>query len=1090
MNPPVPGPEPRFGFAGRLAAFFIDSKLTPIAIIASILLGLFAVLALPREEEPQIKVPMIDVMVAMPGATAAEVENRVTRPMEKLLWEIPGVEYLYSTSSPGGSIVIVRYQVGTDIEAALVRLNQKLQGNYDRIPQGVAPPLVKPRTIDDVPILALTLHSSTQDHLTLRRLAAQLDDVVKSIPQVAETTLIGGVRRAVRVQLDVAALAARNLTASQVVTQLQSANRQLHAGSRPFANTETLLETGAFLRDAMDAGSVVVGVFQERPVYLREVAALTDGAEEPASYVLHGSAAGGLEAAVTLSLAKRPGANAIDVVNAVLAKVETVRGTLLPADVTVTVTRDYGHTAAEKSNELLWHMGIAVFGVALLILLFLGWRESLVVLLAIPSTLGLTLFIFFLHGYTLNRITLFALIFSIGILVDDAIVVVENIVRHLRLPGAREKSLGQVALEAVDEVGNPTILATWAVIAAILPMAFVGGLMGPYMRPIPIGSTAAMLFSIGIAFTITPWAAIRVLRRRFAAMAATAGSDPHAPNDLLTRLYHRVMEPLLDHARWRWLFLAGIAGLLLLSAGFVLTGAVTIKMLPFDNKSEFQVILNTPEGTTLEQTARIAQEMGAALRQEPEVRDYQIYAGTASPFNFNGLVRHYFTRRGPNLADIQVNLVEKSARSAQSHAIAKRVRLRVAPIAARYGAAIAVAEVPPGPPVLQSLVAEIYGPDETQRLALAQKIRGIFERTPGVVDIDWYVEDRQPSVRYVVDKEKAAFHGVSTGAIADTLALATQGSAVDLLHVPAEREDVPIIVDLPATARAQPEALLALQVRADLDPSGPLVPLSELVHVVPTLGERNLYRKNLKPVTYLVADVAGAVESPAYALFTINREVGKIDARQFGGAAAKLPVYHLNLPFDDTQPALKWDGEWHVTLEVFRDLGLAFAAVLVLIAMLMVGWFRSYVTPLVVMAAIPFSLIGILPAHWALGAFFTATSMIGFMAGAGIVVRNSIILVDFIELRRAHGLALRDAVVEAGAVRFRPMLLTALAVVVSASVILADPIFQGLAISLMFGEIASLFISRLAVPVLYYMANQRNAAKTVAAANPKYESPS
>ena len=1090
MNPPVPGPEPRFGFAGRLAAFFIDSKLTPIAIIASILLGLFAVLALPREEEPQIKVPMIDVMVAMPGATAAEVENRVTRPMEKLLWEIPGVEYLYSTSSPGGSIVIVRYQVGTDIEAALVRLNQKLQGNYDRIPQGVAPPLVKPRTIDDVPILALTLHSSTQDHLTLRRLAAQLDDVVKSIPQVAETTLIGGVRRAVRVQLDVAALAARNLTASQVVTQLQSANRQLHAGSLPFANTETLLETGAFLRDATDAGSVVVGVFQERPVYLREVAALTDGAEEPASYVLHGSAAGGLEAAVTLSLAKRPGANAIDVVNAVLAKVETVRGTLLPADVTVTVTRDYGHTAAEKSNELLWHMGIAVFGVALLILLFLGWRESLVVLLAIPSTLGLTLFIFFLHGYTLNRITLFALIFSIGILVDDAIVVVENIVRHLRLPGAREKSLGQVALEAVDEVGNPTILATWAVIAAILPMAFVGGLMGPYMRPIPIGSTAAMLFSIGIAFTITPWAAIRVLRRRFAAMAATAGSDPHAPNDLLTRLYHRVMEPLLDHARWRWLFLAGIAGLLLLSAGFVLTGAVTIKMLPFDNKSEFQVILNTPEGTTLEQTARIAQEMGAALRQEPEVRDYQIYAGTASPFNFNGLVRHYFTRRGPNLADIQVNLVEKSARSAQSHAIAKRVRLRVAPIAARYGAAIAVAEVPPGPPVLQSLVAEIYGPDETQRLALAQKIRGIFERTPGVVDIDWYVEDRQPSVRYVVDKEKAAFHGVSTGAIADTLALATQGSAVDLLHVPAEREDVPIIVDLPATARAQPEALLALQVRADLDPSGPLVPLSELVHVVPTLGERNLYRKNLKPVTYLVADVAGAVESPAYALFTINREVGKIDARQFGGAAAKLPVYHLNLPFDDTQPALKWDGEWHVTLEVFRDLGLAFAAVLVLIAMLMVGWFRSYVTPLVVMAAIPFSLIGILPAHWALGAFFTATSMIGFMAGAGIVVRNSIILVDFIELRRAHGLALRDAVVEAGAVRFRPMLLTALAVVVSASVILADPIFQGLAISLMFGEIASLFISRLAVPVLYYMANQRNAAKTVAAANPKYESPS
>ena len=1077
MSPPAPGPGPRLGFAGRLAAFFINSKLTPLAIIASMLLGVFAVLALPREEEPQIKVPMIDVMVAMPGATAAEVENRVTRPMEKLLWEIPGVEYLYSTSSPGASLVIVRYQVGTDIEAALVRLNQKLQGNYDRIPQGVGQPLVKPRTIDDVPILALTLHSATQDHLTLRRLAAQLDDVVKSIPQVAETTLIGGVRRAVRVQLDVAALAARQLTAHQVVTQLQSANRQLHAGSRPFANTEVLLETGAFLRNAADVGAVVVGVFQDRPVYLREVATLTDGAEEPASYVLFGRPGGGLEAAVTLSLAKRPGANAIDVVNAVLARVETVRGTLLPADVSVTVTRNYGHTAAEKSNELLWHMAIAVFGVALLILLFLGWCESLIVLLAIPSTLGLTLFIFYLYGYTLNRITLFALIFSIGILVDDTIVVVENIVRHLHLPGTRGKSLGQVALEAVDEVGNPTILATWAVIAAILPMAFVGGLTGPYMRPIPIGSTAAMLFSLGIAFTITPWAAIRVLRRRFARISAAPGAGESVPNDWLTRLYHRVMEPLLDHARWRWLFLAGIAALLLLSTGFVLTGAVTVKMLPFDNKSEFQIILNTPEGTTLEQTARIAQEMGAALRDVPEVRDYQLYTGTASPFNFNGLVRHYFTRRGPNVADLQVNLVDKAARSDQSHAIAKRVRLKVAPIAARYGAAVAVAEVPPGPPVLQSLVAEIYGPDETRRLALAREVRGIFERTTGVVDIDWYVEDRQPSVRYVVDKEKAAFHGVSTGAIVETLALATQGSAVDLLHVPTEREDIPIIVDLPATARAQPGAVLALQVRADLDPTGPLVPLSELVRVVPELGERNLYRKNLKPVTYVTADVAGAVESPAYALFAINREVAKIDARRFGAGAALLPIYYLKLPSDDTQPAMKWDGEWHITLEMFRDLGLAFAAVLILIAMLMVGWFRSYATPLVVMAAIPFSLIGIMPAHWALGAFFTATSMIGFMAGAGIVVRNSIILVDFIELRRAQGRPLREAVVEAGAVRFRPMLLTALAVIVSASVILADPIFQGLAISLMFGEITSLFISRLAVPVLYYMANRRSAGQ-------------
>ncbi len=514
--------------------------------------------------------------------------------------------------------------------------------------------------------------------------------------------------------------------------------------------------------------------------------------------------------------------------------------------------------------------------------------------------------------------------------------------------------------------------------------------------------------------------------------------------------------------------------LLLLAVGLDGIGAVKVKMLPFDNKSEFQIILNTAEGTTLEQTTRIASEMAAAIRSEPEVRDFQIYAGTASPFNFNGLVRHYFMRRGPNVADIQVNLVGKDERSDQSHAIAKRIRPRVAAIAAKYGAAVAVAEVPPGPPVLQTLVAEIYGPNETARIALATKIRGIMEKSAGVVDVDWYVEADQPKVRFVVDKEKAAFHGVSAATIAQTLQLGAQGLPVDLLHLPREREDVNIVFELPPEARSQPEALLALRVRSERDASAPFVALSELVRLERTTGERSLYRKNLKPVTYVTADVAGAVESPAYALFAMNREIAKIDAREFGGSAARLDVLNFTLPKDDTQPAMKWDGEWHITLEVFRDLGLAFAAVLVLIAMLMVGWFRSYVTPLVVMAAIPFSLIGILPAHWAMGAFFTATSMIGFMAGAGIVVRNSIILVDFIELRREHGLSLRDAVVEAGAVRFRPMLLTALAVVVGASVILADPIFQGLAISLMFGEIASLLISRMAVPVLYFMANQKN----------------
>ncbi len=1065
-----------------MAALFIDSKLTPIAVIASILLGIFAVLQLPREEEPQIKVPMIDVLVSMPGASPTEVENRVTRPMEQLLWEIPDVEYLYATSSPGGAMIIVRFVVGTDIEAALIRLNQKLQSNFDRIPPGVSQPLIKPRTIDDVPILALTLHSHTQDHLTLRRLGAQLDEAVKSVDQTAETTLIGGVRRAVRVALDPTTLAAHGLTTDQVRLALTAANRAEQHGSRPFANTEILLETGAFLRDAEDVGNVVVGVWQNRPVALRDVAVISDTAEEPVDYVLHGAPGADLAAAVTLSVAKRPGANAIDVVNDIMAKIDTLRGTLLPADVELTVTRDYGHTAAEKSNELLLHMGIAVFGVAVLILFFLGWRESLVVLLAIPSTLALTLLVFYLYGYTLNRITLFALIFSIGILVDDAIVVVENIVRHVRLPGARDKSLTQVALEAVDEVGNPTVLATWAVIAAILPMAFVGGLMGPYMRPIPIGSTAAMLFSLAIAFTITPWAAVRVLRRRFTAgknqpeSASHGDHDSHGGEaDWSTRLYHRVMDPLLDHMGWRWAFLGTIVALLAGSVTLVLFGAVKIKMLPFDNKSEFQVVIDTPEGTTLEQTTAIAQEMAAAIAEHPEVRDYQIYSGTASPFNFNGLVRHYFMRRGPNVADIQVNLVGKGERADQSHAIAKRIRLDVAPIAQKHGAVVVVAEVPPGPPVLQSIVAEVYGPSEEQRLALATTVRDIMADTIGIVDLDWYVEAPQPKLTYVVDKEKAALHGISTASIARTLSMAVRGQPVDLLHQPHEREDVDIILELPASARTTPEELLALRVRSDLDPTGPLVALSELVTVTPEVRERSRYRKNLKSVTYVTADVAGAVESPAYALFGLHLKLLDLDARDYGATDEDLDIYHLNEPTDDTQPALKWDGEWHITLEVFRDLGIAFAAVLILIAMLMVGWFRSYVTPLVVMAAIPFSLIGILPAHWAMGAFFTATSMIGFMAGAGIVVRNSIILVDFIELRRAEGLALRDAVVEAGAVRFRPMLLTALAVVVGASVILADPIFQGLAISLMFGEIASLLISRMAVPVLYFMAN-RNAA--------------
>ncbi len=1060
---------PEKGFAGYLAASFVNSKLTLIGIAASLLLGAMALLMLPREEEPQIKVPMIDVMVSMPGASAKEVEQRISIPMEKLLYELPGVEYIYSTSMPGQSMLIVRFFVGEDLENSIVRLNQKLHTNFDRIPHGVSQPLVKPHTIDDVPILALSFHSIKYDHFMLRRLAAQVDDEIKSIFEVAETRLTGGTRRQVRVLFDPLLLAARNLTPFELAEYLKQANRQCFSGVTQAQDEEVLVQTGTFLHSAEDIGNIVVGVYGANPVYLHEVAEIIDGPEEPQSYVLFGEKGGNeVEAAVTLSIAKRPGANAVQVVETVLEKVEHLKGSLIPDDVTVTVTRDYGDTAAEKSNELLLHMGIAVFGVALLIFFFLGWRESSIVMLAIPSTLSLTLLLFYLYGYTLNRITLFALIFSIGILVDDAIVVVENIVRHLRLPESRHQSFKDVAIAAVVEVGNPTILATWAVIAAILPMAFVGGLMGPYMRPIPIGASAAMIFSLIIAFTVTPWAAIRILKRK--QNTNDEGHDPdHAPDDFLTRIYHRIMDPLLASTGWRILFFLVIICMLLGSFAMVGLGLVKVKMLPFDNKSEFQIILDMPEGGTLEHTAQVALEMAEAVRHEPEVTTYQLYVGTASPYNFNGLVRHYFMRSGPSVADIQVNLEPKHHRDRQSHDIASRVRPAIAAIAKKYGAAVAVAEVPPGPPVLQTLVAEVYGPNEQSRQKLAERVKEIFNTTDGVVDIDWYRETDRLKTVITVDKEKAALHGISKGDITRAVNMGLSGMSVDLFHQAKDKEEIDIVFTLPKAQRARVDSLLNIGLRSPLAPSAPLVPLRELVSITEVPVDQPIYRKNLRPVIYVTGDVAGSAESPVYPILEMNKRIKALAATDFGGTEKTVRIYNLKQPFSQDEPSIKWDGEWHVTLEVFRDLGLAFCVVMVLIYMLMVGWFKSYLTPLVVMAAIPFSLIGILPAHWGLGAFFTATSMIGFMAGAGIVVRNSIILVDFIELRISHGLPLAEAVVEAGAIRFRPMLLTALAVVVGASVILADPIFQGLAISLMFGEIASLLISRMAVPVLYYM---------------------
>jgi multidrug efflux pump subunit AcrB len=1053
----------RIGIAGKIAHAFIQSKLTPLIVIASLLLGLFAVIVTPREEEPQIVVPMIDVYVTYPGASAKEVEERVTRPMEKLLWEIKGVEYIYSIVKPGFNLTIVRFYVGESMEDSLVKLYNKLMSNYDRIPPGVSQPMVKAKSIDDVPILTLTLWSESPriSGYELRRVALELCTEIKKDQNVAEFTVIGGQRRQARVVLDPARLKAYNASAFQIMDALGKSNVSLPSGAYPSQNREILVDTGGLLNSIDEVGRVVVGVHNGRPVYLNDVAVLKDGPEEPGNYVfmglgpassrkgIPGNPAGQNEA-VTIAIAKKKGANASVVAREALAKVDALRGHLIPSDVTVTVTRNYGETAKDKSDELLQHMLIATISVIILIALALGAREAIVVAVAVPVTLALTLLINYLYGYTLNRVTLFALIFSIGILVDDAIVVVENIHRHLKQHGAGVDQ----AVKAVDEVGNPTILATWTVIAALLPMAFVSGLMGPYMRPIPVGASAAMLFSLLVAFIVSPWLGYKVLGKP-GAMAH------HKPEKDLYPLYERIIDPLMDSAKKRRLVLAGVGGLLLLAMVLVPLKLVTVKMLPFDNKSELQVIIDMPEGSAMEKTAALAQEMGGYLKRVPEVTDYQLYVGTAAPFNFNGLVRHYFLRAGSNVADIQVNFVAKGDRKDQSHDIAKRIRPGLKEIGDRYGARIKVAEIPPGPPVLSTLVAEVYGPDTTRQIEIARQIRDIFEKTPGVVDVDWYVEADRKKLIFEANRTKAAENGVSTEALSQSMRIALSGAVAGLVHLDKEKEPVEIFLRMPLEDRAYPSTLRSLNVPAR---TGSQVPLAELVSVREGVGEKTIYHKNLKNVTYVIGDVAGTEESPVYVILKMKDAVKNL----------KLPEGYELKQYDAVQPwledtySMKWDGEWHITIEVFRDLGIAFAAVLVIIYILVVAWFRNFLTPIVIMVPIPLTLVGILPGHWIFGAFFTATSMIGFIALSGIIVRNSILLVDFAEQEWREGKDLRHALLSAGAVRFRPIVLTAAAVVVGSFVMIFDPIFQGLAIAMMFGAVAATGLTLVVIPLLYY----------------------
>jgi multidrug efflux pump subunit AcrB len=1058
------------GLSGKIAQSFLRSKLTPLVTFASLAVGLLAILATPREEEPQISVPMIDVIAALPGAAPGEAENLLARPIEQRMLELPGVDHVYTMSGDGYAIVTVRFKVGEDQERSVTRVQAKLAGASDAAPPGALPLLVKPHSVDDVPVLALTLHSQVYDANVLRQVAIHLEDEIRTVPDVAESFVVGGQPKAFHVTLDPARLAASGITPGEVVLALKGANARLQAGELTTADQVYQIDVGAPLSTVEEVGTVVVGVHDGAPIALRNVADVTEGFGEATSYVSHEGRTGPAERAVTIAVSKRKGANATAVTHAVLERVAAAKGRLLPPDVRLDVTRDYGETAGDKARELILHLFIATISVTGLIWLFLGWREALVVLVAVPVTLALTLFVYYALGYTLNRITLFALIFSIGILVDDAIVVVENIYRHLKM-GDRTPEVA--AVDAVDEVGNPTILATFAVIAAILPMAFVSGMMGPYMRPIPVGASVAMVASLAVAFVITPYLAYRLLKGHVHAAPAPHDST-HEPEEesRVGRLYARIMVPLMDRRATRRVFYGGVLAMLLLSMGLVLVKAVKVKMLPFDNKSEFQVVLDLPEGTTLESSNALGQEIATYLRGVPEVKSTEVYAGTAAPFNFNGLVRHYFARSGPNVADVQVNLVGKGDRSRQSHAIAVAVRPGVDSIARRYDASAKIAEIPPGPPVLSTLVAEVYAADDSTRIEAARQVKHVFETTPGVVDVDWTVDAPQEKRVFRVDRVRAAAGGASVEQITQSLFLALSGAPVGIASSSTALEGRAIVSRLPLQQRSSVDALLALPIATSTGPQ----PLARFVTVLPATRETSRIRKDLRPAIYVTGDVAGVIESPVYAILSMNKKLDDIRVR-----GARIARYNAVQPSSLTETAIKWDGEWQVTIEVFRDLGLAFAIALLLIYVLLVGWFQSFKVPLVIMAPIPLTLIGILPGHALSGAFFTATSMIGMIALAGIIVRNSILLVDFIQLEEERGRTLREAVLEAGAVRFRPIALTAAAVVVGGLVMVLDPIFQGLAVALMSGAVVATLLTMVVVPLLYWELRRRETPESPSA---------
>lgn len=1056
------------GISGKIASLFIDSKLTILLMIALMIIGIYSSFLIPREEEPQIIVPMADVMVGYPGANPTEVENRVVQPLEKIISNIKGVEHVHSMAMNGQAMLIVQFYVGEDVERSYVKLYDELEKHKNMFPTGVMEPMVKTRSIDDVPMLGLTLWSETLNDFELRQIAEEVTSEIGKIKDVAITKEIGGSTRELKVILDIDKMAENGIDALGIMQMIQANNSKSQSGSFVQNDQEYLITTGQFLRTEEDVENLVVGVNDEMPVYLKQVATVQDGPSTPKSYVSFGYGKANEQfknaqseyPAVTISISKIKGADAMKIADKILEKVERLKENLIPNDVHVEVTRNYGETASDKVGELLLHLGIAILAVTFLVMLAMGWRGGLVVFFSVPLTFALTLFSYYMLDYTLNRITLFALVFVVGIVVDDSIIIAENMHRHFKM---KRLPFKQAAIYAINEVGNPTILATFTVIAAILPMAFVSGMMGPYMSPMPIGASIAMILSLFVALTVTPYLGYHLLREKD---TQEHKKEKGLETSQVYKIYNKLERPLLESSKKRTILFIVTIALLAGSVAMFFTESVVVKMLPFDNKNEFQVVIDMPEGSTLERTAAVTKEIAQYLASIPEVVNYQNYVGTSAPITFNGLVRHYDLRGGSNMADIQVNLLHKADRDIQSHDIAKIVRPEIQKIAKVYGANVKIIEVPPGPPVLSTIVAEIYGPDYQEQIKIARQVKEILHETADIVDIDWMVEDNQIEYKLKIDKEKAMLNGIAPQQVVGNLTYLLQEYPISNLYDENSNQSIGIVLSLDDKDKTSLRDIQNLKIKGN---QGNVIPVSDLVKVEMDTLQKTIYRKDQKRVVYVTADMAGALESPVYAILGMEEKLKEI----------KLPTgYSLNelyadQPSDESDFTVKWDGEWQITLEVFQDLGIAFLVVIVIIYMLIVGWFQNFKTPIVMMLAIPLSLIGIVLGHWLLGAFFTATSFIGMIALAGVMVRNSVLLIDFIEIRLNDGIPLKQAIVEAGAVRSTPILLTTGAVVIGASIILFDPVFQGLAISLVAGAIISTILTLLVVPLIYYITERK-----------------